>query len=342
MKKNNLIKNKIYFLLQHEIGNKNVCLLDLPNYANPGDQLIWEGVEQALKDLKISVKYRASLHFFNPKMILKDDIIVLNGGGNFGDLYSKHQKFREYIINNFPKNKIIILSSTIHFKNEKNLNISSKIFSKHPQLSICARDLESFKILKKKFKNNKIYLLSDMAFAIKTLKNNHNAISKNMLFICREDSELGLINKNSLNFIPNLVISDWPINNKNIFKTSLELLFISINKLILKIFNSAGLHWSSKFDIYGIIKFYSKESQINNAVNFVSKYNLIITTRLHGHILANLLGIPNILLDNSYGKNKNFFNTWMKNNIYNAHYAETPNDVKMILKEHFPNIYNNN
>jgi len=36
----------------------------------------------------------------------------------------------------------------------------------------------------------------------------------------------------------------------------------------------------------------------------------IITSRLHGHILASLLGLPHTLRDNSYGKNRSYYDAW--------------------------------
>jgi pyruvyl transferase EpsO len=37
---------------------------------------------------------------------------------------------------------------------------------------------------------------------------------------------------------------------------------------------------------------------------------VVVTDRLHGHILSVLLGIPHVLMDNSYGKNESFYATW--------------------------------
>ena len=37
---------------------------------------------------------------------------------------------------------------------------------------------------------------------------------------------------------------------------------------------------------------------------------MIITNRLHGHIMCILLGIPHIFLANSYHKNESFYETW--------------------------------
>src|SRR5207249_3440314 len=44
----------------------------------------------------------------------------------------------------------------------------------------------------------------------------------------------------------------------------------------------------------------------------LSKGCVVITDRLHGHILCLLLGIPHVLLDNNYGKVRWFYETWTR------------------------------
>src|SRR5947199_10736707 len=108
-------KNKLINILKKEIEGKNVCLLDLPNYNNPGDQLIWQGEEDILKTIRVYVAYRSSAYYFNERHVTKEDCLLIHGGGNFGDLYTKHQNFKNTIVKKFPNNKIIILPSTIYF-----------------------------------------------------------------------------------------------------------------------------------------------------------------------------------------------------------------------------------
>ena len=36
----------------------------------------------------------------------------------------------------------------------------------------------------------------------------------------------------------------------------------------------------------------------------------VVTDRLHGHLLCVLLGIPHVVLDNRYGKNRALFEAW--------------------------------
>ena len=50
---------------------------------------------------------------------------------------------------------------------------------------------------------------------------------------------------------------------------------------------------------------------IQLGINMLSEYSEIYTTRLHVGILSTLLGKSFTFLDNSYGKNSNFYNTWL-------------------------------
>ena len=48
------------------------------------------------------------------------------------------------------------------------------------------------------------------------------------------------------------------------------------------------------------------------ATEILARGRAVITDRFHGHVLATLMGIPNVLLDNSYGKNRAVFESWSR------------------------------
>ena len=52
------------------------------------------------------------------------------------------------------------------------------------------------------------------------------------------------------------------------------------------------------------------EGAVVRCVARFREHDLIVSSRLHGFLLACLLGIPGVLLDNSYGKNQAYFQTW--------------------------------
>ena len=51
---------------------------------------------------------------------------------------------------------------------------------------------------------------------------------------------------------------------------------------------------------------------IKLGISFINEYNIIYATRLHSAILALILGKRVVMIDNSYGKNSCFYNTWLK------------------------------
>jgi pyruvyl transferase EpsO len=64
----------------------------------------------------------------------------------------------------------------------------------------------------------------------------------------------------------------------------------------------------------------------------LSQSRLVITNRLHGHLLCLLLGIPNILLPNSYYKNESFYKTWT-DQIPFCRFVKEPSQVPTAIQE---------
>ena len=50
----------------------------------------------------------------------------------------------------------------------------------------------------------------------------------------------------------------------------------------------------------------------NKAAILFSSHDVVITSRLHGHILSCLVDTPSQIIDNSYGKNLSYYNQWTK------------------------------
>ena len=289
--------------------DNDYVLLDVPYHYNIGDVLIWNGELDFLDEIPYK-HLNFGFHYQNYK-INENTIILLHGGGNFGDLWRGFQEYRLNIICKYPKNKIIIFPQTIYYQNEDLMKKDAKLMSLHPNLTICARDEISFNILKKNFNNN-ILLVPDMAFYIsekKILKYVNNQSEKKIL-IKRNDKELLSdklpVNENEFD------VYDWPTQDG-----TLEMYCMWDNRLlkasrrcsrkpILKIFAPFFIRLN---DLY--IQTYLRKKITKIGVSFISRYKLIYTTRLHGAILAFILKRSVVIIDNSYGKNKNFYNTWL-------------------------------
>ncbi len=56
---------------------------------------------------------------------------------------------------------------------------------------------------------------------------------------------------------------------------------------------------------------------------------VVITDRLHGHILCVLMGIPHVVLPDRHGKIRNFWETWTHSSS-NAHWAAGIDEAREI------------
>lgn len=281
--------------------------LDFPMYFNIGDMLITKGAFELLSKSKYKCLYVSSSICINYSKITDGVTIILQGGGNFGDIYRGASEFRNSIITRFKNNKIIIFPQTIFYNDLNLLKEDSTVFATHSDLTIAVRDFSSYDIAKEYFKSNKILMLPDTAFAISSLPFLFNT-KKNKMYFKRNDSEIGQILGNGEDL--NIDTYDWKdiLSNDFGFKIRLFILkFISfIRRRILKVNILGDLQ-----NVY-VIKVIHPYC-IDRAVQYFSTYGFIYTTRLHAAILAMLMGLSLKVLDNSYGKNKHFFETWFPN-----------------------------
>lgn len=294
----------IHSTLPQLIGNKCV-FLDLAYYVNIGDVLIWEGTEHFLKQAGIDCVYKASKETYDQNRIPEGITILLQGGGNFGDLWLTHQEFRMKVVANHPNNRIIILPQTIYYKDSDVMKHQAKQLSLHKDLYICARDFVSEKILNEYFSQIKRLTLPDMAFCIPRDYLKDFCVDKTPnrnLFLKRIDKELANYDFDKyLN--ENTEQHDWPTYESN--------------SMILRIFNRIKLYQDFFYKIkqLQILDWFCqrilKKHLINMGVRFLSQYDYIYTTRLHVAILSILLEKPFTFFDNSYGKNSGFYNAWL-------------------------------
>ena len=329
------------------------ALLDYPNYLNLGDHLIWMGTILYLNDiLKTKIKYVANLTNFSGEAMEKEvgnAPIFLSGGGNFGDLWPNIQKFREKIITQYKDKPIIILPQSIYFANPDNLKRSAKVINQHPNLILFTRDNYSHKIAIENFCNAQVIKAPDMAFemlGMPGLQLNYKP-KDSILYLYRQDRELNEKFSPDAIAIPNLVVEDW-VSFKWVYGHPDSKFNQSIATLVRE-FWQRGLKtpddWISrqkwqqshpyiaKFNgMYNSAIHRKSWSFIHSGIYQFYQHRLIITNRLHGHILCIILGIPHIFLPNSYYKNEGFYESWTKL-IPFCRFVKEPGQIKSTAKE---------
>lgn len=278
------------------IGTDHVHYLDVPMHRNIGDLLIMLGTLRFFKRYQIKVAFKAPYFSYRTRWARRKDVIVFQGGGNFGDLYEGPQQVRQHLVQQLPKNRIVILPQTIHFRSRRAYDECCGVFSRHPDLHVCVRDHLSYELALPMSRN--VYLLPDLAhqlWPIQRLRPSENG----HLAVIRDDEERAASSVTGYD-----LCLDWRelVGPGNKYR-------IRIARGVLRGLFLARVkreHLASQLDLW--IDY--AEKLVSDAVDLFSKYDVITTDRLHAHILACLMGIPNTVLNNSYGKNYSYVDAW--------------------------------
>lgn len=287
--------------------DRDYVFLDLPYHPNVGDTLIAMAAKNYLKRFPYKCLYYSSEFTFDNRSIPSDILIIFNGGGNFGDLWKNYTDFRNSIIRKYPRNHYLILPQSVMYLDENNLDADIALFSSCPNITICARDQQSYDFLKKHFVKNNILLVPDMAFYSDQSFFKSSKSSNRVLFLRRYDKEF--VENSKYSIVPKeSEIHDWPTMEKKTIPYYIYSLIYIISDVIEKYVNPLftwrlrDWYWQKVLHPYNV----------RSGFKFVGKYGKVYTTRLHVAIISVLLNKKTYFFDNSYHKNSALYNTWLQ------------------------------
>lgn len=302
---NNSVKAKLKRYIEEnlsEVIDGNYVLWDIPYYSNIGDILIWEGTLEILKKIPYRCLQQASKETCTFPKLSEKIVIILAGGGNFGDIYPIHQEFRKKVIEKYPRNKIVILPQSVWYRSHKLLASDIEILKNHQNLTIFVRDEYSYNLLEPKLED-KIQLLPDMAFGIERKWKNNKKSPNKILFLKRIDAELSKDTPIKYIESQNVEVRDWPTFESSPF-------FQKIMSAFVKLSESTQIVIIKKItDLYG--RFVYRPIMVKLGFGFLIKYKKIYTTRLHVLILGLILNKEILYIDNITGKLSAFSKTWL-------------------------------
>ena len=297
------------------------ALLGFPNHGNVGDNAIWLGEKAWLRRQNVTIVYSCEATTYSRRELAATvgrGIIFLTGGGSVGDLYPHTQAFREQVLLDFPHNPIIQFPQSVYFQHAEHVKRAQDVFNRHANFTLLARTQRSFDRACNLF-NVESALCPDMAFALGPI-DRPSAPRTKILWLLRLDGE---------------VHNTWkPFESQHSERTDwlseTPTMLHRMNRMLTRDLKLS--QWLGRLDAWlpGTYDLLA-QNRLRWGCHILSRGRLVVTDRLHGHILSLLLGIPHVLLDNSYGKVRAFYETWTTASEL-TRWADSPEEAVAIAK----------
>lgn len=311
--RNNLsyVKFKLYELFN--LKNKKdsgIILLATPQHGNLGDQAIVSAERKILykiyPDKKIYevpngyyLKYADAVK----KHVNKNDIIIIDGGGNLGSLWGNEDDKISKIISDYKNNKIVIFPQTCFYEenSERRIQRNRVVYESAKDLTVTLREKRSYDLFNELFPNTKSVLVPDIVLS---LKPQINKLRNGVLICFRNDREK--------------VISDDIKGNIVKYLTENKIEYKETSTLVDK---KVGKN--------------NREKELKKKFEEFASAQLVITDRLHAMIFSAITDTPCIAVDNSSKKVGGVYE-WIKddkNVIYLSDTNKIIENVSRMLSE---------
>lgn len=250
---------------------KSVFLVLTPEHGNLGDHAIASAEARMLSEMNINyieitdvqLNKLTQCRLLN---VMNGYPIIINGGGNMGTLWFDAELTHRRIIKSCSKSVIYIFPNTVYYEKtkwgNKEFDNSIKIYNKHKNLHIYARENVSYQMMKKAYKN--VSLVPDIVLSL-----NESAIRcdrKGCLLCLRNDREKTLTDE-----------------QKAIIRIELQEIF-------------GNSVYDTDMVVKGGIPVSRREFELHSKYVEFANSKLVVTDRLHGMIFAAITGTPCIVI----------------------------------------------
>ena len=233
----------------------------------------------------------------------------MHGGGNLGDRYGAHQALRAQVLSDFPDRRVLLLPQSMEFLDERHAVAMARAFAAHRNFTLCLREQQSHAAAQRLFGDtNAVEFCPDAAFGagpVAVVGRPQVAL----LALLRTDGERV---PRDYPFLETATVTDWHLTTSA--RTAWRATEAALR--ICRRSNSGGALGVQQ-------RLYGAQAHLNlaKATRVLSTGRTIFTDRLHAAILAALLGLPVIAMDNNYGKIYAVYDSYLRTlpRVYFAH-----------------------
>ncbi|SDT33868.1 polysaccharide pyruvyl transferase family protein [Microterricola viridarii] len=295
--------------LRRAIGNAvDVALLDAPNQTNVGDSLIWAGEMAYLRRMGFRLRYVADMRTYDPaelRRAMPSGVVLLHGGGNFGDLWLGHQNHRERIAKDLPDYRLVQLPQSIYFGSPERAVQADAIIGAHPDFHLLLRDSLSIERASNLLPSLTPIFCHDMALGYEPPATTRTPSRPSLLIIARQDKEaMSGLHEVGDDWIPRLSVTstDWHSKGWLAIRWQIARRAMKLQHRLVRY--RRRLKFVPTLPQWFVQSLIASLNDINiaGALRLYSSAQVVVVDRLHAHVLAVLLGMNHVALDNNYRK----------------------------------------
>lgn len=295
--------------------DKPWSLLGWPGHANIGDSAIWA----ASRDL-------LTRHFGRPPSwvagelklpsylsnMTSDTTIFLLGGGNFGDLWAGFHDYRLAVLRRFPYNTIVQLPQSICFLDATRQAEMAAAIAAHQGVVLFLRDQASFELAQNSFDCPQV-LCPDMAQALvkdEGFAQSLRAVNsrKEVLSLVRQDKERAIKSPDHAWLAGFGEVTDWldAPHKMSLIDRKLAKALEGGSRLSAVLASPALMaHIEGAFHLRA-------RREVKRGLRLLCCARIVVTDRLHAHILCSMAGLQHVVYDTAFGKLCSYIETWNK------------------------------
>jgi len=297
-------------------ADKPIALIPFPFDGNVGNHMMWIALHAYFRARGIRLAYSASpakIDLDAMKRAVGDGTIVFLGGVSISRLWPWHAEIKRKVARACPDNRLVSLPSTMILIDDEDRDTASTIFDGHDDVHLLARDAVSAKSARDAFPDSvNIDTVHDTAFMLSPQPRDRRAVEMDVIWLARNDHEGAGFERPE-----DIMVFDWPsfldkhdpsVLASRICWKARELLPVS-SPLTSPMLNRAFLSVS--------------RAMLKRGNQAMDRGRVLVTDRLHPHVLAALRGQPCVMLPDLYGKNRAVWD-YSSEQLSTVHWADTP------------------
>lgn len=298
-------------VLRRRLRNCRVLIPGTPEHENLGDSAIvlaqiaflrQQGFsEEEIQEITWS-EYPGWSGWIH-RYISKSALVAQLGGGNMGSQWKREENFHRRIVQDFPRNPMVIFPQTIHYGADaaEEAEASKAIYGGHEKLVMVAREQASLDIMKALYPTAKQLLTPDIVLFANMDTFGAKSQERNGVLLClRSDAERAITDET--------------------------------RKEVEKVVQANG-EAVCYTDMYGSCQV-TKENRaqcVKEKMEELASARVVVTDRLHGMVFAALTGTPCIVFGNYNHKVKGTYE-WIRYLPYVC-YVETAEEAAELLPQ---------